>query len=86
MSVSTKPNTDTSTENANWGTLVVLLVLAFTAVTIGVILYNDSQKPAVPITLTAPASASPVSTPPASSPGDTGAAASSSTGGTSGGQ
>ena len=55
MSVSTNANTDRSTENANWGTLVVLLILVITAAVIGVALYSDHQKPVTPITLTAPA-------------------------------
>ena len=42
MSVNTSPNVDTSTQNANWGTLVILLVLAIAAVVIFVTLYGHS--------------------------------------------
>ena len=59
MSVSTNSNTDTSTDNAIWGTLVIVLILVTAAVFIGVALYNDHQKPAPAITVSAPASPAP---------------------------
>ena len=57
MSVNTDSNADTSTENANWGTIVILLIAVITAVVIGIVIYRDSQKPTVPITATAPTAA-----------------------------
>ena len=49
MSVQTKPTADTSTQNANWGTLVIVLVLVIAAVVIGTTLYssNTAHRPAV---------------------------------------
>jgi len=55
MSVNTSQNRDTSTDNANWGTLVIVLMLVVVAFFVGLALYGDSRKPAPPITVTAPA-------------------------------
>ena len=48
MSVQTPPPVDTSTQNANWGTLVIVLVLVIAAVVIGTVLYsgNTAHRPA----------------------------------------
>jgi len=57
MSVNTSPNTDTSTQNANWGTLVIVLVLVIAAVVIGVTLYGHntaSQRPAAVVSQAQP--------------------------------
>ena len=45
---------DTSTDNANWGTLVIVLVLVIAAAVIGVVLYGNNHTPA-PVNVTAPA-------------------------------
>ena len=58
MSVQTTPPIDTSTQNANWGTLVIVLVLAIAAVVIGVTLYSSSaasQRPAAVVGQARPA-------------------------------
>ena len=49
MSVKTSPPVDTSTQNANWGTLVIVLVLAIAAVVIGVTLYGHSSAGQRPV-------------------------------------
>ncbi len=51
MSVNTSPNVDTSTQNANWGTLVIVLVLAIAAVVIFVTLYGHSATNQRPVTV-----------------------------------
>lgn len=42
MPVQTPSPVDTSTQNANWGTLVIVLVLVIAAVVIGTVLYNGN--------------------------------------------
>ncbi len=42
MSVQTNPSADPSTQNANWGTLVIVLVLVIAAVVIGTTLYSSN--------------------------------------------
>lgn len=57
MSVHTSPNVDTSTQNANWGTLVIVLVLVIAAVVIGVTLYSSNtanQRPAAVVSQAQP--------------------------------
>ncbi len=48
MSTQPSPAADTSTQNANWGTLVIVLVLVIAAVVIGTTLYssNTAHRPA----------------------------------------
>lgn len=48
MPVQTPSPVDTSTQNANWGTLVIVLVLVIAAVVIGTTLYssNTAHRPA----------------------------------------
>ena len=50
---STMEARDTSTDNANWGTLVIVLVLVISAVVIGIVLYGNDHTPA-PVNVTAP--------------------------------
>ena len=56
MSAQTNPSVDTSTQNANWGTLVIVLVLVIAAVVIGVTLYssNTGHRPTAVISQAAP--------------------------------
>ena len=48
MPVQTPAPVDASTQNANWGTLVIVLVLVIAAVVIGTTLYssNTAHRPA----------------------------------------
>jgi hypothetical protein len=58
MSTNTNPTLearDTSTDNANWGTLVIVLVLVIVACFIGVGMYENNHTPA-PVNVTAPTS------------------------------
>ena len=48
MSVHTSPAADPSTQNANWGTLVIVLVLVIAAVVIGTTLYSSNTAHARP--------------------------------------
>ena len=56
MSTQTKPPLDTSTQNANWGTLVIVLVLVIAAVVIGTTLYssNTAHRPAAVVSQASP--------------------------------
>lgn len=56
MSVQTNPPVDTSTQNANWGTLVIVLVLVIAAVVIGTTLYssNTAHRPAAVVSQASP--------------------------------
>ena len=54
---STTEARDTSTDNANWGTLVILVLLVVVGVFIGVGLYGNNHTPA-PVNVTAPAASS----------------------------
>lgn len=54
MPIQTTSSVDTSTQNANWGTLVIVLVLVIAAVVIGTVLYssNTAHHPAAVVSQT----------------------------------
>lgn len=56
MPTQTPSSIDTSTQNANWGTLVIVLVLVIAAVVIGTTLYssNTAHRPAAVVSQAAP--------------------------------
>ena len=56
MSAQTNPSVDTSIQNANWGTLVIVLVLVIAAVVIGTTLYssNTAHRPAAVVSQATP--------------------------------
>lgn len=56
MSAQTSPSVDTSTQNANWGTLVIVLVLVIAAFVIGMTLYssNTAHRPAAVVSQATP--------------------------------
>lgn len=66
MSVSPNANIDTSTSNANWGTLVIVLLVVIVGVVVGVValqphqetnpvLINQSQQTVQPVPAPGPA-------------------------------
>lgn len=56
MPTQTPSPVDTSTQNANWGTLVIVLVLVIAAVVIGTVLYsgNTAHHPAAVVSQASP--------------------------------